>query len=55
MCSGIERPMEQEEQGSGDDCKPPQTEKEAAPLHESEVKTECKKEMEVKEELPNCL
>ncbi|KAL7847280.1 hypothetical protein SRHO_G00222600 [Serrasalmus rhombeus] len=50
-----EEAIEQEEQGSGEDCKPPQTEIEAVPLHETEVKTECKTEMEVKMELPNCL
>ncbi|KAI4893851.1 hypothetical protein NFI96_016934 [Prochilodus magdalenae] len=50
-----EEASEQEEQASGDDCKPPETEGEAAPLsHESEVKTECKEETEVKVEPPNC-
>ncbi|XP_072515786.1 HMG box transcription factor BBX isoform X2 [Salminus brasiliensis] len=50
-----EEATEQEEPDSGEDRKPPETERDAAPLSpEMEVKPECREEMEVKVEPPSC-
>uniref|UniRef100_W5LEH1 HMG box transcription factor BBX n=1 Tax=Astyanax mexicanus TaxID=7994 RepID=W5LEH1_ASTMX len=50
-----EEPEVQEGQDSGEDHKPPETEREAAPPSpETEVKPECKEEVELKVEPPSC-
>lgn len=49
-----EEVTEQEVKGSGEDCKPQETVREESPLsHETDLKTECKEEMEVKMEPPS--